>query len=76
MTAGNVILANHVKNADSNAGNGTADWNIEIDHQYGNYSSTSSESYAGVIGEMMSGASATLRFTDHLSTAVSSAGYC
>ena len=75
MTAGNVILANHVKNADSNAGNGTADWNIEIDHQYGNYSSTSSESYAGVIGEMMSGASATLRFTDHLSTAVSSAGY-
>lgn len=75
MTTGNIILANHVKDADGTAGNGTADWNVEIDHQYGNYSSTSSESYAGVIGEMMTGASATLRFTDYLSTAVSSAGY-
>lgn len=74
MTAGNVLLANHVKDADGTAGNGTADWNIEIDHQYGSYSSSSSESYAGVIGEMMTGANVTLRFTDHLSTPVSSSG--
>nr|MCR5310590.1 hypothetical protein [Lachnospiraceae bacterium] len=38
------------------------------------YSSDSSEPYAGVIGEMMTGASVTLRFTDYLSTVVSSYG--
>ncbi len=72
MTAGNALLANHVEDADSTAGNGTANWNINLAHQYGSYQSLTSQPYAGVIGEMMAGASVKLQFNDYQSTAVSS----
>ncbi len=74
MKAGNFIFANHVKDADTTPGNGTARWNIELDHRLGTHSADTSESYAGVIGEMMSGARVNLSFTDYLSTAVESDG--
>lgn len=74
MTAGNALLANHVKNADSTAGNGTANWNINLAHQYGSYQTLTSQPYAGVIDKMMAGASVKLQFHDYQSTAVSSSG--
>lgn len=74
MTAGNALLANHVEDADSTAGNGTANWNINLAHQYGSYQTLTSQPYAGVIGEMMAGASVKLQFHDHQSTAISSSG--